>query len=193
MSSSNGVKASDRVESKVCNVSGCGAWKTGDLDFCYHHKGMASNGVPEQNNGRAEKHGLNSDREKWFERHREDVEGKVQLLVESYVEDAPFGFDDDGKVDLLTELCIDQVRLREANEWLRDEFLKEETVTVTDDGRPIKKLVENPAHMPRSRIKRDNIRGLKELGILDDPESEKADTLQDFAEAWEKGLSEQQD
>jgi len=152
----------------------------GEKDVCYHHGG-ASTGAPE-GNGNSEKHGLTADRDKWFERHRDDVSGTVRALTESYVEDAPFGWESTGKVDFLVELVIDQVRLQEANEWLRDEFLKEETVAVSDDGRPIKKLVENPAHMPRSRIKRDNIRGLKELGVLDDPDSQKANAQQEQAE-----------
>ena len=162
--------------------STCNAWAMDDSNRCRHHGGKSTG--PKTDDGKkkssqnAEKHGLQSDREKWFERHREDVEERVQTLVQSYVEDAPFGFENTAKVDFLTELCIDQVRLQEANEWLRDEFLKEETVTVTDDGRPIKKLVENPAHMPRARIKKDNIRGLKELGILDDPESQKAESIE---------------
>jgi hypothetical protein len=155
---------------------------------CRHHGGKSTgpktDGGKEKVSGNAEKHGLTADAEKWFERHREEVEEDVQLLVESYVTDAPFGFENHAKVDKLTELCIDQVRLREANKWLQGEFLKEETVTVTDDGRPIKKLVENPAHMPRDRIKRTNIKGLKELGILDDPESQKAQAQEDLAQLW---------
>jgi len=168
------------------NGESCGRPEGWGTDFetgkCKHHRGTNADGSSHENNGNRETHGLKSDAKKWFERHRDEVEEDVRLLVESYVEDAPFGFENHAKVDKLTELCIDQVRLREANKWLRDEFLKEETVTVTDDGRPIKKLVENPAHMPRDRIKRTNIRGLKDLGILDDPESEKAQATETLAE-----------
>jgi hypothetical protein len=47
-------------------------------------------------------------------------------------------------------------------------------VSVSENGREITELQENPAHMPRDRIKRTNARMLKDLGILDDPESKAA-------------------
>lgn len=188
---------SDRDPAKTCDTDGCNAWKMGDGDRCYHHGGASTgpktDGGKEKSAGNAEKHGLTADREDWFDRHRDEVADDVQVLVESYVEDAPFGFESTAKVDKLTELCIDQVRLREANEWLRGEFLKEETVGVTDDGRPIKKLVENPAHMPRDRIKRTNIKGLKELGILDDPDSAAAEATSELGELARDVLQEDGD
>jgi len=172
----------------------CGRAEGWGTDFdsgkCKFHRGTSADGSSHDNIASNEKHGLKADTKKWFDRHRDEVEDDVRVLVESYIEDAPFGFENTAKVDKLTELCIDQIRLREANEWLREEFLKEETVSVTDDGRPIKKLVENPAHMPRDRIKRTNLKGLKELGILDDPESQKAEAQEDLASLWAQELRE---
>jgi hypothetical protein len=40
--------------------------------------------------------------------------------------------------------------------------------------------------MPRSRIKRDNTRLLKELGILDDPDSAQASATQSLAEVLDE-------
>jgi len=185
------------MSNEKCNAtcsdgSECNAWAMDGSNRCRHHGGKSTgpktDGGKEKASGNAEKHGLTADAETWFKRHRDDVEEDVRALVESYIQDAPFGFENTAKVDKLTELCIDQIRLREANEWLRDEFLKEETVSVTDDGRPIKKLVENPAHMPRDRIKRTNLKGLKELGILDDPETQKAEAQEDLASLWASEL-----
>jgi len=169
------------------NGERCGhptGWGT-DHDYgpCKHHGG-ASTGAPE-NNGNAEKHGLKSDRGKWFERHREEAEPLVRALVESYLKDAPFGWESTAKVDQLTEVAIDQARLRHSNEWL-DEFLTEQTVDVTENGEEITKLEENPAHMPRDRIKRTNAKLLKELGILDDPDSAQADATATLAEVLGK-------
>lgn len=154
-------------------------WGTDGEGKCKQHGG-ASSGAPE-GNGNAETHGLTADREKWFERHREDAEPVVRALVESYVADAPFTFEKSAKVDLLTEVAIDQVRIRRANDVL-DEFVTEQVVGQTDDGQPIVTVEENPAHMPRSRIKRDNTRILKELGILQDPDSAQAAATQSLAE-----------
>jgi len=151
---------------------------------CRMHGGDA--GAPE-GNGNAEKHGLTGGREAWFDRHREDAEPLVRALVESYVDDAPFAWSNTAKVDQLCEVAIDQVRLRHSNEWL-DEFLTEQTVSVTENGREITRLEENPAHMPRDRIKRTNVRILKELGILDDPDSAQASATDDLASAIEDKL-----
>jgi len=154
-------------------------WGTDNDDGpCKFHGGEA--GAPE-GNGNAEKHGLTADREKWFDRHREDASPLVKALVESYVEDAPFGFENTAKVDQLCEVAIDQARLREANEYL-DEFLTEQVVGVDEDGSPIVKVEENPAHMPRDRIKRTNARILKELGVLDDPDSAQAAATETLAD-----------
>jgi hypothetical protein len=157
-------------------------WGTNeDSGRCKHCRGTSPDGSSHENNGNAETHGLTADREKWFERHREDVEPLVRALVESYIEDAPFGFDNDAKTDLLTEVAIDQVRIRKSNETL-EEFVTEKVVGQTEDGQPIVTVEENPAHMPRSRIKRDNVRILKELGILDDPDSAQASATETLAD-----------
>jgi hypothetical protein len=159
-------------------------WGTDNDDGPCKHHGGASTGPPESN-GNAEKHGMRSDREKWFERHREEAEPLVRALVESYVADAPFGWDSIAKVDQLCEVAIDQVRLRHANEWL-DEFLTEQTVSVTEDGREITALEENPAHMPRDRIKRTNAKILKDLGVMDDPDSAQASATATLAEVLDE-------
>jgi len=174
---------SDRCPAENRNGERCGhpaGYGTDNEDGpCKFHGGL-STGAPE-NNGHNEKHGLRADRDKWFERHRGDAEELVRALVASYLEDAPFGWDATAKVDQLCEVAIDQVRLRHSNEWL-DDFLTEQTVSVTEDGREITRLEENPAHMPRDRIKRTNAKILKDLGILDDPDSQQASATETLAE-----------
>jgi hypothetical protein len=150
-----------------------------DADRCRMHGGNSPGAA--EGNGHNEKHGLTADREKWFDRHREDCEEIVRALVASYLDDAPFGFEQTAKVDQLCEVAIDQVRLRHSNDWL-DEFLTEQTVSVTENGREITRLEENPAHMPRDRIKRTNAKILKDLGIMDDPDSAQASATATLAE-----------
>jgi hypothetical protein len=169
----------DRCAAECRDGGYCENYPREGSNRCRMHGGK-STGAPE-NNGNAETHGLTADREKWFDRYREDVEPIVRALVESYVDDAPFGFENTAKVDKLTEVCIDQVRLREANDEL-DDFLTEQVVGTTEDGRPIKTVEENPAHMPRDRIKRTNAKILKDLGIMDDPDSAQADATRTLAE-----------
>ena len=148
---------------------------------CRMHGGATEDAGAPEGNGNAETHGLLADREQWFDRHREDCEELVRAIVASYVEDAPFGWDATAKVDQLCEIAIDQVRLRHSNEWL-DDFLTEQTVSVTENGQEITRLEENPAHMPRDRIKRTNANILKDLGVMDDPDSAQADATATLAE-----------
>jgi hypothetical protein len=158
-------------------------WGTDDdTGPCKFHGGAAGagRGAPD-GNGNAEKHGLKSDRENWFDRHRDSAGELVRALVASYVADAPFGWESTAKVDQLCEVAIDQARLRHANEYL-DEFLTEQVVGVTEQGREITELEENPAHMPRDRIKRTNAKILKDLGIMDDPDSAQASATETLAE-----------
>jgi hypothetical protein len=174
------------------NGERCGhpaGWGTdNDSGACRHHGGAG--GAPEGNtnaegHGNAEKHGLTADRDKWFNRHREQAEELVRMLVSSYVSDAPFGWDNNAKVDQVCEVAIDQARLRHSNDYL-DEFLTEQTVSVTENGREITRLEENPAHMPRDRIKRTNAKILKDLGIMDDPDTKRADSVATLAEVIDK-------
>jgi len=150
-----------------------------DADRCRMHGGNSTG--PPEGNGNRETHGLTADREMWFDRHRDDAAELVRAIVASYVADAPFDWSATAKVDQLCEVAIDQVRLRHSNEWL-DEFLTEQTVSVTDNGREITRLEENPAHMPRDRIKRTNAKILKDLGIMDDPDSAQASATATLAE-----------
>lgn len=135
--------------------------------------GGTNEGAPDPGANR-ETHGLTADRERWFSRHRDEVEPLARELIASYVDDAPFDWDDAAKVDQLAAVVIDQVRLRQSNQHL-GEFVIEETVGVADDGTEITKLKENPAHLPRDRIKRTNVRVLKELGVLGDDGDQSTD------------------
>jgi hypothetical protein len=186
------MNADERCPATNRNGERCGhpeGWGTdNDSGPCKHHGGAggAPGGAPVKNtnsegHGNAEKHGLTADRDKWFNRHREDAEDVVRAMVSSYVDDAPFGWDSMAKVDQLCEVAIDQARLRHSNEYL-DEFLTNQTVTVTENGEEITRLEENPAHMPRDRIKRTNAKILKDLGVMDDPDTARADSVATLAE-----------
>jgi hypothetical protein len=161
-------------------------WGTdSDAGPCKFHGGAGGDvgdpgGAPEDNEN-AETHGLTADRDKWFDRHREEVSERVRALTASYVRDAPFGWDAQAKVDQVVEVAIDQTRLRHSNDVI-DGFLKTQVVGTRDDGSPIRQVEEHPGHLPRDRIKRTNLRVLKDLGILDDPDSAQADATKTIAE-----------
>lgn len=154
---------------------------------CKFHGGAEGSGAP-AGNGNAETHGLTADAEKWFDRHRDEVEDEIRLLVDSWVEQAPFGYDAHGNVRLLVECAIDELRMQQANEYIDDEgIVVRHFDGIADDGREIYEFKENPALRPKSRLKKDTMRVLKDLGILDDPDTQAADSLDTLAEALSGG------
>jgi hypothetical protein len=176
---------SQKCEASCKDGSSCGSWAVTGETKCRIHLGKSVDGSSHESNGHAERHGLKADRDKWFNRHREEVETLVRTLVASYIEDAPFGWESTAKVDKLCAVAVDQARLRESNNYL-DDFLVEQTTAVTDAGEEVTRLEENPGHMPRDRIKRTNVKTLKELGILDDPDTTRADSVATLAEVIDK-------
>jgi hypothetical protein len=125
-------------------------------------------GAPE-NNGNAETHGMTSEAEKWFARHREDAAPAVKRIVDGWMQLAPFGWDVEGHVWLLVEAAINECQLRRGNQYLADEGLVVESFEgVADDGRDIITKKEHPALKPKSRLQRDTVRILEKVGILGD-------------------------
>jgi len=176
-----------------------------DSGKCKHHRGTSpdgsshegndfavgndgGDGAPE-NNGHNEQHGLRSDGQKWFARHREEAAEDVRRMVAAWMEDAPFGWENTGNVRLLVDAAINECQIRRG-----DEFIEEEGAVITEfkgvaeDGREIQERKENPALMAKSRLQRDTVRILEKLGILDDPETQKASSTADLASAIEDKL-----
>jgi hypothetical protein len=62
-------------------------------------------------------------------------------------------------------------------------MIKEQVTDYGEHGEPQMTVDEHPVNLPLSRLDRDVSKRLKELGIYDDPESEKADATKSLAEA----------
>jgi len=155
-----------------------------DTGKCRNHCGVSPDGgESHENNGHAETHGLRSDARKWFKRHRDEAAEDVQQMVEAWMADAPFGFDNTGNVSLLVDAAINECQIRRGDEYIREEgVVVTEFKGVAEDGREIYEDTENPAFNAKSRLQRDTVRILEKLGILDDPESQKAESVDTLAE-----------
>jgi hypothetical protein len=154
-----------------------------DTGKCRRHYGMTDGGESHENNGNAEKHGMTSDGRKWFARHRDDVAEDVELMVEAWMDDAPFGWENTGNVSLLVDAAINECQVRRGDEYIQEEgVVVTEFKGVAEDGREIYEDTENPAFKAKSRLQRDTVRILEKLGILDDPETQKAESVETLAE-----------
>lgn len=183
MGSNNGVKASERAESDVCNVSDCSAWKMGEIDFCYQHQGMAKGGA-EEGNQRATKHGLYAVPEYLKDHFSEEQQDRYTAYFESLCTryERRHGREpDEFAKDRLSRIAIECVKERIADEWLSEQakdsgnLLIEEYIIDTDEnGRPITAETANNILSELTALKRETRLTLKDMGLLSDPESEKA-------------------
>lgn len=178
---SNEEPVEGKCNAKTRDGKYCAAYPVGGANRCRMHGGTNQGPDPEnmETNGNAETHGGYADAEKWFERHREEVEDDVRRTVAGWMSIAPFGWEVTGNVTMLVEAAINEQQLGNLNDYIDEHGEIVETVVDTDaDGDPIFTEEENPAFSPKSRLSKDTTRILNKLGILDSPESEQADATQ---------------
>lgn len=155
---------------------------------CHSHGGAEGSGAPE-GNGNAETHGLTSEGKKWFERHRDEVGDDVRKMVAGWMREASFGYENHGNVRLLVDAAINECQIRQGDQYIREEGVVVESFDrIAEDGRQVYETKENSAFKPKSRLQRDTVRILEKLGILDDPESEKAASQSELADAVRDAL-----
>jgi len=164
---------------------------------CTYHGGSA--GAPEKNTNAA-KHHLYTQRTNYYETRTAEEQLWIDELVRSMMEDAPFGADNFQKFQMIREIAIDMHKKRQSNDYTAEEGLIKENVVRDDDGDPMMQdgeLVtdtdENPVNLTYDRLDRTMTRKMKELGLLDDPESQKAESGQSIAEQLAKLRSEAED
>lgn len=161
-----------------------------DSGKCRQHRGTSPDGTSHENNGYAETHGLTSEGAKWFERHRDEVGDDVRRMVAGWMQEASFGYENHGNVLLLVDAAINESQVRRGDDYIRENGLVVESFDhIAEDGREVFETKENPALKPKSRLQRDTVRILEKLGILDDPESEKAASQSELADAVREALN----
>lgn len=143
---------------------------------CGHHSEHSDVERASKGEARAEKHGLYSEPTMYYERLTDSDKALVDAMYESFLEDAPFDESAVGKCELLWQVAIDIHKRRKANEYISAEGMtEEETVGYEEGYGPLTNTKENTLHIAYDRLGRTNTRILKELGVLDDPDSKKAE------------------
>jgi hypothetical protein len=134
-------------------------------------------------NNNGETHGLYSDRQNYYTHRGESEQAWIDAVVESLLDDAPFDGTNMAKLQMVRNIAIDMHKQQRANNYIDNVGVvnKDKTVGYTDDGRPIKEDVENALNVAYDRLNRTMTRQMKELGILDDPESQKANSQNNIA------------
>lgn len=152
-----------------------------DEGRCYLHGGGSKTANKGNNNG--ETHGLYSDRQNYYQHRSADEQAWIDAVVKSLLDDAPFAADNMAKLQMVRNIAIDMHKQQRANNYIDEVGVvhKDKTVGYTDDGRPIKEDQENVLNVAYDRLNRTMTRQMKELGILDDPESQNAEAKQNIA------------
>lgn len=202
MSSTNGVKASDRPESKVCDVEDCSAWKTGEKDYCHHHKGLGeTDGAPEGNQN-AQRHGLYSTPEYLKQHFSEQQEDRYIAYFEALCSryERRLGKEPDAFAkDRLSRVAIECVKERIADEWLSEQaeetgnlLVESHIIGVDDEGRPISVEQENQILSELAALRRETRMTLKDMGLLHDPDSQKASAERELGDVVKEALEPQE-
>lgn len=118
----------------------------------------------------------------WLRHERPDAWDWVRSKWASYLDDAPFD-GDSAKGELLLQAVVMEYIVRLNRGLQLQEGLTHVIEGYTDDGMPYDILEEHPRNLPVNRITREMRNTYLKLGILDDPESQKADAMGGWGEA----------
>jgi hypothetical protein len=146
---------------------------------CYLHGGISAT----RGTNHAEKHGAHADRQNYYANRSSDEQEWIDGVVESILDEAPFGPDSKYKLEMVRNIAIDMHKMKNANDYIDEKGIvhKDKTVGYSDDGKPIKVDEENPVNISYNRLDKQTTRKLEKLGVLNDPESQKADAQESIA------------
>jgi len=148
---------------------------------CYLHGGATRN--VNRGNNHAEKHGLYAERQNYYNNRSRQEQQWIDAVVESLLDDAPFGPESFAKLQMLRNIAIDMHKQQRANDYIDEVGVveRDKTIGYTEQGKPILEDQENALNIAYDRLTRTTTRQLKELGLLDDPESQKAEAQTNIA------------
>jgi len=149
-----------------------------DNGRCYVHGGNNRN---KEGNTNAMTHGLYAQRSNYYQALDADDQAYIEEMVDSWIDNAPFDKDNVAKVNRIYKIAIDEHKLWRTNDYFADEgLITEDTVDI--DGEQVVLEDEHPANLVYDRMSRTSLRELKELGCLDDPDSDQAEATKSIVE-----------
>jgi len=151
------------------------------------HAGTSSDGSSHEGNGNAITHGVTADPLNLYSHLGDDAAEWIDALADGYRD--VLGYEEsDPRMERVTRACI---HIYQANsgegQILEDGLTESQTIGVSDEtGKPI--VRDDGHHLNKVVLKRDKEARqiLRTLGAFDDPESQKADSMQDLAAVIEK-------
>jgi len=172
----------DRLFAGYCSLpAGWGVVEGGeDGRRCKLHGGVASGGAPESNQNAA-KHGLDADPHHYYRSLSPEQQQYIEVLATT-IEDRVR--ENTGRVDHMDMVLARQIAIQLHISTKASKYVEEESGLVQEvRGR------REAAPLLEEVRKYDNsiFQNLKELGVLDDPESAKADSVESWRQFLEDG------
>lgn len=164
---------------------------------CKFHGGAAKNqGAPEGNTN-AVKHGMHTDEHGWYDDVATDGEREiVDNVHRSYLERYRDRHGEPDYADRM-ELFLCAVTIGQeihGQKWARDKAdeldsgnaLVDKETKYTEDGKPYHKYKQTVILKATTALSNRRRQWLKDKGLLDDPESQKATALSSMKDAWKE-------
>jgi len=169
-----------------------------DSSRCYIHDGPEdsfdeedrSRGGKNSSGGNAMKHGLYAQRGNYYQSVSNEDKRWIDGMVDSWVENAPFTRDNDAKVNKLFQVAVDEHKMWRANNYFAEDEndLVEYEPSYDAEGNYVgDEAVESPMNLVYDRMARTNMTMLKDLGVLEDPESQQAEATESLAQKLSGG------
>lgn len=154
--------------------------KSTGKDVCPVHGGL-STGAPEGNTNRLT-HGLRAKRSNYYENEMSEEE---KIMVEDFVDDwlsmSDYDRDNSAVLNEFYRIAVDQIRLWNAQDEFSKGIVYDQYEDTGPEGDEIFTEQENPANLPYDRLDRTTFKKLKDLGVLDDPDSQQAEATESLA------------
>jgi len=175
-----------------CSSGGyCENYPVGGSDRCRMHGGTSTGPKTEEGketvSGNAITHGVTADPLNLYSHLSDDEAEWIDDLADGYRE--VLGYDEnDPRMERVTRACIHIFQANNGEGQILEDGLSEsQTIGVSDEtGKPI--VRDSGHHLNKTVLKRDKEARqiLRTLGAFDDPESQKAEGMQDLAAVIEK-------
>lgn len=174
--------------------SECEAYPVTGGDRCRMHGGKGS-GAPDKNQN-ARSHGLHSTPEYLLEdlddSHLDTYHATFEALCTRYQE--IHGSDPDfAAKKRLSRVAVEMVKEDLADEYLKQNasehiLVEDETIGYSEDDTPQEVTQANKLLPELTALKRETRLALKDMGLLNDPESQKADEMGQVRQLWAEDI-----
>lgn len=196
--------ATDEMTPGRCNAKTgngyCEAYPTKDDDGeivngrCRHHGGVvADNPGPPEGNQCATKHGLYADPGNLYDSLEDDEQARVDAMADALADRV---VDVRGRLDPFDRFMCERVAIRLYQQRIAEDWLAEqgeatgnplvERTHVSGDSGAVEVDIPNRIIRSMNDLSREARQWLKDAGLLDDPESQKAEAAGDAVEAWRR-------